>query len=323
MKTQFQQSNKQSNKTAPYLSISYTEYDDLEGPEGGMTTSMLCYDINSAELETVYKFPYSSQYPLGCLDLANQKVYFSALSETSINRDELFVCDLNTNEIRQLTDDFFAINFILPRKDDVLLAAVKTRTRAIRPVVYDVTEGTLTYGALSDDDTCIQFMSVAADGTGDIYASVYSDASRYAASEKHMELGYYPIPNYTVVRYHGADLTNPETIFVAEAHEVKSVSSNGKFIFTRETIDMDKLIYKLYMFDIENGIKEEITIPEVESCSSLQMNSDASGVYFIGVLKASIDIRGIYYYDFSSKQIDTVMIQEAGVGFINNYVLFV
>jgi hypothetical protein len=304
----------------PYLSISYTAYDDGLGPENGMTSSLLCYDINSKELTNVYQFSYTSQYPLGCLDMGNNDAYFTAESKTRENCDELFVCNLQTNEVRQLTDTFFAINYVLPSKNDIFIAAVKRKTLAIRPVMFDKRRDTLVYGNLEDDDTCIEFMSLSANGNGDIYASTYSNASRYEASERQNELGYWPIPDYSVVKFTGGDLAHPETIFVAQSHMVMSVSSNAQFILTKEIDDFSANTYKAYIYDIKNGVKTEIELVGAQTFGTLLLAPDGNGAYFIGTLKSDSEQRGVYFYDFSTELISTIALQETE-GFINNMAL--
>ena len=80
------------------------------------------YDMENGQIECKNKIPYTAQYPLGVYDKKNNQVYYS--SKVHDKYDELFVKDLNTNKKKQLTNSFFAINYIFPINNKLYIRCV-------------------------------------------------------------------------------------------------------------------------------------------------------------------------------------------------------
>jgi hypothetical protein len=112
------------NKKNLYLSIASTKYDNGTSPDGGMTTGIEIYDLKKKKLETNpdSNVEYTSQSPLAVMDKTDNTLYYSA--ETPDKRgDQLFSYNFDTKEEKQLTNEFFAVNKIIPQKDRVVLVA--------------------------------------------------------------------------------------------------------------------------------------------------------------------------------------------------------
>ncbi len=67
-------------KKSEYLSISYTTYNDENGPENGMQIAFIKYDIEQKKFTKIIDTSYSSQYPLGIISMKDKKVYYTAES---------------------------------------------------------------------------------------------------------------------------------------------------------------------------------------------------------------------------------------------------
>lgn len=92
------------------------------------------YDLKNNEIQCKDKIPYTSQYPLGIYDKKRNQIFYS--SKVNGTNDELFVKDLETKETKQITDSFFAINYIFPLENGIYIAAVEKGERAINLFLY-------------------------------------------------------------------------------------------------------------------------------------------------------------------------------------------
>lgn len=94
------------------------------------------YDFKNDKLIIHDQIERTSQYGLGVYDASSDCIYYSDKDKIK-GGDQLCVYNNTTKERKQLTEDLFAINYIIPRKDDILLAAVKGPLRSIGLYSYN------------------------------------------------------------------------------------------------------------------------------------------------------------------------------------------
>ncbi|RFB31892.1 hypothetical protein DZB91_18555 [Brevibacillus sp. VP] len=72
--------------------------------------------------------------------------------------------------------------------------------------------------------------------------------------------------------------------------------------------------------DSKTGKRTKLDLP-ISSRSDVYLSHDAKGIYYLGSTskKDFNKGRGIYYYDFATKKIQPIFLQENG--FINNFML--
>ena len=70
--------NTETNKLAPYLSITRSFYS--EESESGMSSKCFIYDIEEKKLEQKGTVSYTSSHPLTLYSTRNDKIYYSAFS---------------------------------------------------------------------------------------------------------------------------------------------------------------------------------------------------------------------------------------------------
>lgn len=307
------------NATNPYLSISYTIYNDKKGPEGGMTTNIIIYDIKNKKLEKLDGVEYTSQYPLGVYSKVDNKIYYSAENKKT-KGDELFSFDLKTGKVEQLTDDLFAINEIIPRKNDIILVAVKRNTSALRLINYNKLTKEMNYENLEDDDTDTWSIGINFNDNNEFYTSTYSQSQRYKNAEMEWtrEADKFYYPDSTVYKYSG-DLKNKEKIMFFEKEKVEAISATDKYLLLSISKELaDPLKDKAVIVDLDTKKQEEIVIKDYH-IGITALAPDNKTIFFIGYPIDKDKKRGIYQYDMQSKQVKEIFIQEDGIGFINNF----
>lgn len=136
--------NKQENLEGVYLSITETRWNNGVNSSGGMTTMEFVYDLPSGEIEEMGAVAYTSQYPLAVYSRQDDVLYFTADEETGKNRDQVYCLNRKTGDVYQLTEGLFAINEIIPTKDQVVIIAVDTKERNLSPYIYEKATGEVT-----------------------------------------------------------------------------------------------------------------------------------------------------------------------------------
>ena len=122
-------SNKYKFENSKY--ISFTVTNELTGtgeaPGTIFESHVFCYDLQTQALSEVGVVPYNSQYPLTAYDRSENKIYYSASAmeggRMPNSTDQLYSLDLISNETTKLTSEFYAINYIIPLDEDIILVA--------------------------------------------------------------------------------------------------------------------------------------------------------------------------------------------------------
>lgn len=124
---------KNMGNRADYITITNTHATANEE----LVMDVIEYDLYNQSVSKIVSIPYTSQYPLAVYSASEDKVYYTALSEDG-KGDELFVMDCESNEVSQLTNEFFAINNIYSIDEGIFIAGVRrSDDTAVRPYIYD------------------------------------------------------------------------------------------------------------------------------------------------------------------------------------------
>lgn len=128
-----------NQKADYYVSFTLSWYNDESIT--GITNSVFDYDLSTKKSTRILDLDYTSQYPLSLYSKKHNKVFFTA--DDGKGSDQIFAKDLDTDEIRQISFDFFAINYIYELGDDLVTIAVKNGERVLRPYVIKLSEDNL------------------------------------------------------------------------------------------------------------------------------------------------------------------------------------
>ncbi|MFD1776958.1 hypothetical protein [Paenibacillus rhizophilus] len=114
---------KSTAPTADYITMTYSEYSTTD-ENGAIKTQILSYDTATKEMKKVFEFDYTAQYPLGFYDKPNQLLYYTQRVNTDKDYgDQIFVRDLSSNKSNQLTNNLYAVNYIIPSGDQLFFVA--------------------------------------------------------------------------------------------------------------------------------------------------------------------------------------------------------
>ena len=101
------------------------------------------YDPKSGEVKEIAKIVNNSQYPVEVYDESVNAIYFSK-REGESHCDQLWIYDVINNTYQRLTDDIYAISYIIPRGDSLYLVAVPRGGYCVLNLfIYDKVNGTL------------------------------------------------------------------------------------------------------------------------------------------------------------------------------------
>lgn len=307
--------NAPKTSTSPYLSITLTDKD--------LMMHFFKYDINSKTITEETQVPMTAQYPLCAVDLKNNVVYYSERDSTKC--DQLVKLDLNNNQKEQLTDNLFAISYIIPVENKIVLAGLKKDDmkkgyRYIELFSYDLESKTLTsWWDENDHDTSVRSLMFNP-YTQRFYASLYSSNEKRQKSHKAEQEQTPDVvpPVHRIVEYdiNGCLLRE---IYRAEEQIVQfAVSTDGEEALLKSA----PMVFEkrdLYLFNLKTGAKELLSIDN-GTYAGMELEHvffapDQKGIYFT----SSGSPNGLYYYDFETKQVQEIFSRENG--YINNFLL--
>ena len=297
------------NASTDYLSITSTTYIDPNTEE--MTTSIHKYIPSTGELNKVFSFPYTSQYPLGVLSSYDNTVYYT--KRDSSNRDQIYSYNLDTNEEVQLTTELRAVNQIIPTSDKIFFIA--SLDRVLRLGVLDKMNNIISYWG--DEDTNVETMVINPNNQK-IYLSVFS----YSKDRENIENQFisgenqYKMPLFSIYE---TDYTFTETKEMFSAcvwirNLLVNFTNNSVVAIYDEYYNSDE-VSKAIAIDTSSDTIEDFDLPpqrmQVDGGS---FSKDGEGLYVISEIG---DKRGIYYYNFVTKEYTPIFITEDE--FVNNF----
>lgn len=210
------------------------------------------YSLENEKAQLMATLPFNSQYSLSVYDKENKCVYYSYRDETQC--DQLYRYDIENQKSTKLTEDLFAINYIIPVDDSVYLGTVYKDRREVTLLKYE--NGKLS-SLLDDDDLFVQNMSYNPD-TQKIVFNTYSNSeaekrfAEYNDDPDHLLTGKNTI--WTL------DVTNKDNL----PQKVKVVGEGDMgYIISDEK---DRIYYyrdgKHYILD--DDIKQNLTFDELD-----------------------------------------------------------
>ncbi|CAH1054818.1 hypothetical protein [Paenibacillus pseudetheri] len=294
-----------------FLSITCTTY--IQPDKEDMLTTIYQYAPNTGEVKEIYNFSYTTQYPLGVFSSNDKVVYYTKRDDSK--RDQIFSYNVENKEETQLTTNLRAVNQIIPTKEKVFFVA--SIDRVLRLGMLDKQSGIISYWG--DEDTNVETIAINPN-TEHIYISAFSYSKNREVLEKQFisDENKYTMPLFSVyeTNYSFTDTRK----FLSGHAWIKILMVNMKenkliAIYDKEYNSDEKS--KAVAIDVNSQENEEFNLPpERMNVDGASFSVDGKGLYVTSVVN---DKRGVYYYDFKSKEYTKVFISEDG--FMNNFQL--
>lgn len=315
-------------KETPYLSIAGTYYDDGNTPENGMTTAIYIKE-SDGKLKEIGSVPYTSQYPLAVYDRKEDKIYYTG-SDESGKYDQLWQKDLKTNENMMLTDTMYAINYIVPRNNDIIIIGVARKERRIKPFCYNKRTA-----ALREIETDIDFNCglCAYDAKEDrlvLIGTSYEEAEQLReywnenqtldpVTQTYIPPVYYPPDTY----FYEIDGEKANLVAKVESYEVKNAGIKGPDEITYSGYSVKQSDIPISHYSLKTGQKPDHSTLFAEDSSLYiydeYVYEDENTIIFLGTKN---EHRGIYRYNVNTQ--DTQLLYdglEPHDAYINNFML--
>ncbi len=302
---------KDMGNRADYITITNTHATANEE----LVMDVIEYDLSDRSILKIATIPYTSQYPLAMYSASEDKVYYTALSEDQ-KGDELFVMDCKTNEVSQLTNEFFAINNIYSIDEGIFIAGVKrSDDTAVRPYLYDRETKEVKEIAIPNDFyiACAHYDPV----KQDLYVSGYLEEEDRKAFDAEEDGDIKGITNY-VYKLDGDEL---KLIYTKKDCYIKSITSRDNDLIIKWGATYFDGEMKLTKYDQSKNVEEAFQFEKSEIKNMVEdslVYADEDEILYIRQIENEDDI--VYQlcaYECDTEQI-TVLYEAPTESAINN-----
>lgn len=292
-----------------YISITET----YKNKDGESMDSLYTYFPADNNLEKLTDFPPSAQYSLAVSDLADGKVYLTKYVNNT--EDQIFSYNLETKEEEQITDNLFAVNYIIPTKDKVFFAACKLGQANVCLGAYDKNTKEIKYWG-DNGDTNIENICVDEE-TESIYVSIYSEKEdRY--NLQHQTSDDFVIPDHSIWKI-SFDFEDETKLFTIPEKWARMLLINGSKLLViydhkyNDSATPSECIY----YDLEENKKLDFELPpyRIEK-GNASFSADGMSLYVLTELEND-ENRKLYKYNLEDKSYE-LLFEPTENGFINN-----
>ena len=310
-----------SKLESEYVTFTYSRYVTDE-PNSSIINEFWYYDSIEQLAKKIFEIEYTSQYPLGYYDKANNLIYYTKSvlldQSTDTSGDQIFVTDLNTNTEKQLTEDLFAVNYIIPVENQLLFVARPQKSNVLQLGSLNLNTGELTYWGSEDtiDDTNIETISVDQKNKK-IYVSAYSDAERRynvlhqdgPAGKNNFKMPLHSVYkiDYSFEKYRVLFSKNEWIRTILTTDNVVAAFSDKQY----NEADVPSTLIRYSLTD--NTVTETAWDTYRLQIGDANYSSDGTLIYSIADINNK---RGLYKYSLVSKEFSEIFIQSNG--FLNN-----
>ena len=268
-----------------FTSCKSNEPVDISEPElinNDYITFTLTIDVNNELLSEIYQFnlsdekvikiaeiPYTSQYPLTVYNKKNDIVYYTA-KDNSGNFDQIFSYNVKTKKITQLTDSFYAINYIIPFDSQIFIAgASKNKDNiVVTPYIYDLENNELKDIGW-DNDFNISLVNFNPDSNEFIVSGYSLSKNLENITNQQNNIPYIEPTNYIF------SINKGEHSLVYETQEfIKSVAINNKNYFFA---DNKQNLFKLNL----NRNIQKILLNDIKFETIIYITEDNNTIYYL------------------------------------------
>lgn len=295
-----------------YISITSSQ-EDID--TGKITTKIMVYDIKTKTTEEIFQFEYSAQYPLGFYDAKSKSGYYTKRISIGENEgDNIFAFDTKSSQERQLTNNLFAVNYIIPDDDKIFFVGRPNGSQVIKLGVIDLETNAISYWG--DEDTNVEAITIDRKQKK-IIVSTYSENERvYNVTHQDGPVGQdnMKMPTHTVYET-DYSFENTDKLF-KEALWIRAVMVHDGDVYALcdQKYNNSAVPSTLYRYNRNDKI---IYTSEWDTyrlqVGDAGFSSDGQHIFSISLVDNQ---RGIYDFDLITGEVYPIMIQTTG--FINN-----
>lgn len=295
-----------------YISIT-TSHENID--TGKIFTKIIVYDIKRKTAKEIFQFEYSAQYPLGFYDAKSKSVYFTKRIGIGDNLgDNIYVFDTKSFQEKQLTNDLFAVNYIISDGKKVFFVARPNGSQVLKLGVVDLKTNSISYWG--DEDTNIEAFAIDRKHKK-VIVSTYSETERvYNVTHQDGPVGQdnFKMPTHTVYEI-DYNFENAKKLF-EDALWIRTVMihDNDIYALCDQKYNNSSEPSAFYRY---NRLKKVIDISKWNTyrlqVGDAGYSSDGRHIFSISFVDKQ---RGIYDFDLTTGEIYPIMIQTSD--FINN-----
>ena len=285
---------------SPYLSITESYYTDTS--ETGIGSQCIIYDLQTKKFVHKGSVDYTSAYPLAAYSKNFDDIFFSA---DSGHGDQVY--QYSNNQNIQLTDKFYAINYIIPCGNKLFVAAKLLKHYCIEPFIFDPVSKEVDRVFEDKEDDRFTWSVGTIPESNSVLFSYYSDSVQRNCDENDCSTS-------------GIALLNMETGKVKQIYKIHKyiwgvAGNEEKLYICCAKAGVGKRNYNiLYEVDMATKKKKKLDVPIVVT-EKLELWDNT--LYCIGREKND-ENRGIYAIDLDSLKAEPVYLQQEDA-FINDF----
>ena len=285
---------------SPYLSITESYYTDTS--ETGIGSQCIIYDLQTKKFVHKGSVDYTSAYPLAAYSKNFDDIFFSA---DSGHGDQVY--QYSNNQNIQLTDKFYAINYIIPCGNKLFVAAKLLKHYCIEPFIFDPVSKEVDRVFEDKEDDRFTWSAGTMPESNSVLFSYYSDSVQRNCDENDCSTS-------------GIALLNMETGKVKQIYKIHKyiwgvAGNEEKLYICCAKAGVGKRNYNiLYEVDMATKKKKKLDVPIVVT-EKLELWDNT--LYCIGREKND-ENRGIYAIDLDSLKAEPVYLQQEDA-FINDF----
>ena len=285
---------------SPYLSITESYYTDTS--ETGIGSQCIIYDLQTKKFVHKGSVDYTSAYPLAAYSKNFDDIFFSA---DSGHGDQVY--QYSNNQNIQLTDKFYAINYIIPCGNKLFVAAKLLKHYCIEPFIFDPVSKEVDRVFEDKEDDRFTWSVGTIPESNSVLFSYYSDSVQRNCDENDCSTS-------------GIALLNMETGKVKQIYKIHKyiwgvAGNEEKLYICCAKAGVGKRNYNiLYEVDMATKKKKKLDVPIVVT-EKLELWDNT--LYCIGREKND-ENRGIYAIDLDTLKAEPVYLQGEDA-FINDF----
>lgn len=281
-----------------YLNIVTISYDE-NNPNSQVTMVLYDFSISDNKIGKLAEIPIKSTYPVAITDYRNNKIYYSN-SNNIYEADNLYEYDLKNKNIKQLTFGKFLFNDLLILNDKLYANVAREGATVTQPAIFDEKTSKFNYLNKNDDDTWC--FSLSYNYSLKKLISLTTSDSEMRSEKVTFETHIRPKTIYSM----DLNFKNYEALYFTDKYEIRLTRQidNNRILLTFDKMMGSEEPRKLKMIYLDSGKEEILDIDGLLEIKSFYPKNNGEGIFILG---RTTELKyGLFYYEFSSKNLENI-----------------